>query len=311
MSERMTGPAHDPTRPKNSIHRGLFLVLGLFCFACSSGPDEDTWVARVDSAPISFGELQRLIAEGEKLHPETRREDLLNQVLNRLVSDQVVLNRAQEAGVGVIDEEIDRRLRRLHGPDFGKIDTEFRESVRREMTLERMTLFDLAKKMRVSEASISLHYEENKARYKQPVRVQIRQIVVEEREKAEKLRKELRGGADFSELADEHSLAPEASEGGLLPPFAAGELPEAFDEAFKLKKGKRALSKVIESPYGFHVFKLESRTKAKQREFQEVREEIVMELERQRLEELRREWLRGLRRDANIQVNDELLKTLR
>ena len=83
-----------------------------------------------------------------------------------------------------------------------------------------------------------------------------------------------------------------------------------IDEAFGIRK-KRGLSKVIESPYGFHIFKLEARIKAQEASFEDVREDIALDLERTRLEELRREWLRGLRRQADIRVNDKVLEALR
>ena len=86
-------------------------------------------------------------------------------------------------------------------------------------------------------------------------------------------------------------------------------MPEAFDLAFDLKPER--VSEVIESPYGFHLFVLEKRHPASEPEYADVRERIMLELERERLEDLRREWLRGLRRGAEIQVNERLLETLR
>ena len=101
---------------------------------------------------------------------------------------------------------------------------------------------------------------------------------------------------------------PEAGEGGLLPAFARGEMPEVFDEAFKLRPG--GLSRVLESPYGFHLLRSETRIPAHDPELTEVRDAVRMELQQKRLAELRRGWLRGLRRNANIRVNERLLETL-
>ena len=139
--------------------------------------------------------------------------------------------------------------------------------------------------------------------------MEIRQIVAEDESTAQSLRQQLVDGADFPALAAEHSLAPEAGDGGLLPPFAQGELPEVFDRAFRLRP--RELSEVIESPYGFHIFRLESRFAQHEPEFREVRDEIALELQQQRLKELRRDWLRELRRRAEVKVNEPLLDELR
>ena len=156
---------------------------------------------------------------------------------------------------------------------------------------------------------MQLHFEENRERYSLPRRVSLRQIVVVERERAEMLRGRIEDGEDFTLLAVNNSLAPEAPAGGLLPTFAEGELPEIFDLAFQLPPGR--VSDVIESPYGFHIFRVEEVLPAREPDFAEVRAEIQLELEQERLEELKREWLRGLRRRADVQLNQRLLEQLR
>ena len=68
---------------------------------------------------------------------------------------------------------------------------------------------------------------------------------------------------------------------------------------------------MVESPYGFHLFRLESRLPAHEASFDEVREKIAVELDERALEDLRREWIRGLRKNAEIRVNDRVMETLR
>lgn len=282
---------------------GLLLLLA----ACKGG-GEDPWIAEVNGQQIPFSDLRRHLEARFEQEPEAVREDVLNEELSRLVTEQVILNRARELGIEVTQREAEDRLLKLHGKDFTGIDTEFLSEVRREMLLERTELEDLLDRIRVPESALVLYFEENRSRYQTPERVQIRQIVVEDENKADQLRAQLREGADFVSLAAENSLAPEAAEGGLLPAFAKGEMPEVFAQAFKLKPG--ALSKVLESAYGFHIFRLESKTPEHDPKLGEVRDRVRMELQQQRLANLRKSWLRGLRRSANIRVNDRLLETL-
>ena len=284
----------------------LALVVG--STACG-GNLENRWVAQIDGASIVFSELQRAVTERLDDYPELRSEQVLDEELYRLVSEQVVLNRADELGVKIHDAEVQRRLSAIHGPDFNGSDPGYFEEVRRRMIQERTALLDLAGLLSLSEDALLRHFEEHQDLYRRPEQVQIRQIVVDNESLARSLRAELVHGADFPGLATGHSLAPEAGAGGLLPPFARGELPEVFDRAFSLSA--RELSQVIESPYGFHIFKLESRIPQREPEFSELREDITLELQQRRLEELRRDWLRGLRRAAEIRLNEPLLEELR
>jgi parvulin-like peptidyl-prolyl isomerase len=280
-------------------------LLAVFA-ACSSG--DERWIAKVDGVPIAFEELQRVVQARFEEDPETPHEDILNQELNRLVSDRVILNRAQALDIDVTPSEVEARLRGLHGNEQ-RMDPQFLEEVRKEMILQRTALVDLADRVGVKESTLVHYFEDNRARYRSPERVQIRQIVIEEEAKARRLLAELRAGGDFASAAAQHSLAPEASEGGLLPPFARGEMPEVFERAFELEPGE--LSEVIESPYGFHIFFLDAKIPAREPELEAVRGQLRAELEQERLAKLKREWLRGLLRGSDIHVNEGLLETLR
>lgn len=293
-------------RPRARVYGFRALLAGL-ALACQ-GDASDAFVVQVDAGGIRQGELARAVAARASEGAE-RREDILNAELHRLVTQRVVLNRAQELGVEISDDEVDERLRRIHGADFEAPDADYREQVREQMTAARVAILELADGIHVHEDSVLSYFEEHRDRYQIPARIQIRQIVVRGQAKARKLHDELAGGADFASLAQAHSLAPEAGGGGLLPPFARGEMPEVFDRAFELDLEES--SEVLESPYGFHIFLLVSRFPPQVPELGDVREQIVAELETRRLEELRRGWLRDLRRRAQIRVNERLLETLR
>ena len=280
------------------------------CVLLACGPfGADDWVARVGDAEIGVGQLERAVDMRLDESPDLRREDVVNEELNRLIQEQVMLHRAAELEVSVSAEEVKARLASIHGADFSDDDPAYLAEVERQMRLDRTALIDLGDRVPVPESAMQLHFEENRERYSLPRRVSLRQIVVVERERAEMLRGRIEDGEDFTVLAANNSLAPEAPAGGLLPTFAEGELPEIFDLAFQVPPGR--VSDVIESPYGFHLFRVEELLPARDPDFAEVRAEIQLELEQERLEELKREWLRGLRRRADVELNERLLEQLR
>jgi parvulin-like peptidyl-prolyl isomerase len=281
----------------------VFLVA--LCAAC--GPRRgDEHVAEVEGQGVPLAELRRVVDARLESDPNALLADVLTEELDRLVDRAVALHRASELGIQVSDGEVDQRLRLIHGEAFAG-DPAYREEVRREMRIERAAIEELAPQLAVPESVLADHFERHREAYARAERVRIRQIVVEEAERARKLRQQLEGGADFAALAASESLAPEAGEGGLLPPFARGELPEVFDQAFDLQVGK--VSAVIESPHGYHIFLVVERLPRQEPELAEVREELVVQLAHDRLEELRPQWLRDLRRQAEITVNERVLES--
>jgi parvulin-like peptidyl-prolyl isomerase len=79
------------------------------------------------------------------------------------------------------------------------------------------------------------------------------------RSKAEDILKRARGGEDFAKLADEYSSDPGSKgKGGDLGWFGKGRMMESFEKtAFELKPGD--ISDIVETPYGFHIIKVEER----------------------------------------------------
>ncbi len=285
------------------------LLAFVLALGCSGG--DDSWVATVDERPITPEELERAVAD-RGVPAETPREDVLHEELERLVLERIVLNRAETLGVEVRDDEVEERVRELVGPE-GDIPAElttpeFREELRRQMLLDRTAVRELAEKVDVSESALVHYFEEKRDSLRTPPRVRIRQIVVPDVEKANRILAELRKGADFAELAAKESIAPEAVQGGQLPPFAGGEMPEEFDHALRLQVGQ--LSPVVASPFGFHIFRVEEKIPAGEASFDDLREQLRVELEAARLAELRHDWLRELRASAQIRVNERLLERL-
>lgn len=116
-------------------------------------------------------------------------------------------------------------------------------------------------KIAVSESEVGEYYRNHLNEFKRPERVSIQQIVLPNEQLAQKLSYQL-NASNFEELARSNSIAPEASQGGKLGPFAKGTMPSFFDVAFHMKKGQ--LSPVLKSPYGFHIIMLNEKMPAYQ-----------------------------------------------
>jgi len=281
----------------------------LALLAACGGPADGAHVAEVDGRPIRVAELRRMLEARHEADPEASPGDVLTEELDRLVNERVAQNRAEELGIQISDSDVENWIRMIHGDDFVATDTAYREEVRRQIQIERAAIQELAPTLRIPESALADFFEAHKGEYSQPERIQLRQIVVEDRERATKLLERLRAGENFEVLARDNSQAPEAVNGGLIPPFARGELPEIFDQAFGIAPGQ--LSDVFESPHGYHIFLVIEKYPPQTPELAEVREELMARVAQDQLAELRPQWLRDLRRSAQIQVHERLLESLK
>jgi peptidyl-prolyl cis-trans isomerase C len=85
-----------------------------------------------------------------------------------------------------------------------------------------------------------------------------RHILVETQEQCEELKKQIEGGADFAELAAEHSQCPSSQQGGDLGEFSQGQMVPEFDEViFNGELGK--IHGPVQTQFGFHLIEITSR----------------------------------------------------
>lgn len=86
-----------------------------------------------------------------------------------------------------------------------------------------------------------------------------RHILVETRDKCEDIKRQIEAGADFAELAREHSKCPSGEQGGELGEFPPGQMVEEFDKiVFGEEVGK--IHGPIKTEFGFHLVEITSRT---------------------------------------------------
>ena len=131
------------------------------------------------------------------------------------------------------------------------------------------------------------------------------------KKEAEDLIKQLDDGADFEELAKEHSDdTGSASDGGLIDYFNRDDnMDEAFlNASIDLEEGKYT-EEPVQSSYGYHIIlKVDQKKKPK---LKEVKNDVIQTLADNKLNEdasLRYNALIAIREDAGIEFNDDSLK---
>ena len=295
----------------------LFFVWG--CGQWKGGLPENV-VARINQEQVTLEEFDRefkeqILEPGKEVTGKSLG-DLKKAYLDQMIERKVLVQEARRTGITVSPEELKQAILEIR-KDYAE--KEFSERLgSKGMTLEgwkiRLEEKLLAEKMirnashyreKIDDKEALQYYEAHRSSFQLPQKVRVRHIVVADGEEAIQLLKRLKKGEKFEKLASEKSLGPEKVNGGDLGTFSPGERPPEFDTVFAMDVG--TISEVIKSPYGYHIFKLEEKTKSRQVTFEEAKTGILYELKQKKGEAEYRKWLRGLREKSKVIINKKLL----
>jgi parvulin-like peptidyl-prolyl isomerase len=302
--------------------QAVFLSL-VMAAACSRSPSRGSEVvlAAVNDQKISMAEFDRYFRKNWPLSGEKNSVppslDIKLKFLNQLIEEKLILDEAERIGLEVSQAELVRGINEIkkdYSPDgFAKIlidnyidYEEWKQSLGNQIILEKTIQVAVKDRVNVSGEEIKEYYNEYSATFERPQLLRIRQIVVDNKEEANEIRGGIARGQDFAGMAKKYSSAPEARNGGELGWVEKGQLLNELEKAaFKLKPG--SVSKVLESPFGFHILKLEEKQPAKKQELDEVAQKIEGRIRIAKAEKVYRQWVNMLWERAAIQINYQLL----
>jgi peptidyl-prolyl cis-trans isomerase D len=152
---------------------------------------------------------------------------------------------------------------------------------------------DYEVKTQISADEMKRYYDQRQESFKIPKQVKAREILIkvdprapaekieERRKKAEELLLQAKKTKDFASLAKQYSDSETASRGGDLGWLQKGNIDEFFEKPlFSLKAGD--LSELVKGPGGFHIFKVEEVKEEKQKSFDEVKDQILQTLKKEK-----------------------------
>ncbi len=90
-------------------------------------------------------------------------------------------------------------------------------------------------------------------------KVRARHILVDTKEKCQSLKDEIAGGADFADLAKEHSSCPSGQQGGDLGEFGPGMMVKEFDDVV-FTADLNSVEGPVQTQFGYHLLEVTSRT---------------------------------------------------
>jgi parvulin-like peptidyl-prolyl isomerase len=317
------------TMQRRHFHTNAALIAAFVVLAttgCQFFGGSQEYVATVDGEKVPLEDFKErleqkiVLMEGRSSMNAEQFEVLKRDVLNELIDEQVMLNRARRLGLSISEGELKRRLEEIR-KDYGEEHFEqyfkggqkeyrtWEEKLRRRLLLEELVRQEVNSRVSVSDEEVLDYLKQHGEERLVAERVHLSQMVFQDREKAEMVMQRLKNGEDFAALAREFSLGPEAERGGDLGYFARGVLPEAFDRViFSLPPGK--VSGIIETPYGYHIFKVLERQRSGKRVLAEQRELAEAKLKRDKEDREYAGWLERLRRESIIKINEPVLRSV-
>jgi parvulin-like peptidyl-prolyl isomerase len=311
-------------------------ALAAALFACAA-PVAAQVVATVNGAPITNEQLDRgfneVLRERKLNLTRMQRPALARELkivaLDRLIREELFWQQAQKEGTVVSDAEVEKSVAEsmakfasksafeLQLMRQGMNEKEFRDSTRRLLSADRYADRVVAQRVKVTDADIEAFYKLNNQLFSKPELLKLRTIAIAApaaqgvdqrrgaRVRTEALRQQLATGADFAQLARQHSDDPTRQWGGELDPAPLDKLPEWMRApAAKLKPGQ--LSPVIETAEGYHLLKLDERVPAVKVPLGEARQGIYDSLYDSRA----REALEAAGKELRAAAKVEMLVTL-
>ena len=205
---------------------------------------------------------------------------LEKQLLERLVTEKVLMQYAKESGIRIDDTQVERAIARiaqdnkLSPDDFrkavekeGLVFAKYRDGIRNEMIIQRLRDREVEGRVSVSDSEVDLFLATTNAQAGGDTEYRIAHILVLVPEqaspeqidgrlkRAEEAMRQIRTGGEFGQVAASFSDAPDALQGGSLGWRSPARLPTIFaDQVRSLKPGQ--VSGILRSASGFHIVKL-------------------------------------------------------
>jgi peptidyl-prolyl cis-trans isomerase C len=165
---------------------------------------------------------------------------------------------------------------------------------------------EIIEKTDLTEKDIEDYYEENKETYWHDEEIHALNILVETEEEAEDIIKKIESGEDFASLAENHSIASSASNGGDIGFISKGTLRSEIEEKLFILEPEE-VSEIIPVENGFHIFKVVEKNPSGYLEINEVKNEIETQLLPVKQQQAFDEYLKNIEENAIIEKNIELL----
>jgi parvulin-like peptidyl-prolyl isomerase len=291
----------------------------------------DRVLAVVNNDAITLSEIQEAIAvykyENRDRTTSESSDQLVQQFLTRMIDSRLQVQEAEREKIVIeeseIDEELADRIKKMNMKSKEEFEaaikaqgipmTAIRKRIADELRRGRIVSRKVRLRVSVTEEEVTQYLEANRPKLETGLSYHARHILIlpetgaedaaweNARIRAEMLRTQLLEGADFAELAKQHSRDATAKDGGDLGPLKRGELAQDIEtQILRLSPGQ--ISTPYRSSLGYHIFRLESKETLEGESLARVRAQIREILFREKFDTRLDAWLKEIKQRAVIDV---------
>ena len=300
----------------------IIIILFNSCFDNNSSVNfivDDEVVLEINDEKVTAKQFKKILVGQQKIFrvhniQELKPEELSwfkNRALDELVKKILLAQEIEKNNITVDQNKLNKILnqkREGYVEDtlektlvLEKISREdWENSIKNTVLTNKLIQEHVNSKVSVSEKEMHEYFDKSDKFHKKE-QVRALHIMVKSEEEIRKIQKEIRRKEKtFSDLAKDYSLGPEGVQGGDLGYFEAGQMPEEFDDVFKLKINK--ISDIIRTPFGFHLFKVVGKIQERKMDFDESKSRIKKILLRDLQDKAFKKWFLKLKRNAQINI---------
>jgi len=291
----------------------------------------DRVLAIVNNDAITLSEIQEAIAvykyENRDRAGSESSDQLVQQFLTRMIDSRLQVQEAEREKIVIeeseIDEELFDRIKKMNMKSKEEFEAAIkaqgipmaaiRKRIADELRRGRIVSRKVRLRVSVTEEEVTQYLEANRPKLETGLAYHARHILIvpetgaedaaweNARIRADMLRGQLLEGADFAELAKQHSRDATAKDGGDLGPLKRGELAQDIEtQILKLSPGQ--ISTPYRSALGYHIFRLESKETLEGEGLGRVRAQIREILFREKFDTRLDAWLKEIKQRAVIDV---------
>jgi len=318
------------------IYFKLFLIASVILFLNSCFDNNPpagaiangTVVLTINDEKINTIQFDKVLSAQKKIFrvqslEELKPEELVwikTRVLDEIIKNTLIAQEIVKENISIEQNALESDLKKaregyLEGAFEKTLDLEgisiadWEKSIEMKLLTNELIHQQVNSKVSVGDKKLHDYFDKNHKEFHKKEQVRALHIMVESEEEIREIQKELRNKQKtFRALAMEYSLGPEGAQGGDLGYFEAGQMPEEFDDVFKLKINQ--VSDIIKTPYGFHLLKVVDKIEERKMDFEESKSRVEKILLQYLQDQAFQKWFLKLKQNAEIEIEYESLEKI-